>query len=63
MVLYGFIPLYFRCGENDEDYSIDFSAVSLKTRVKDSKSDTKENCFSFENKVVICMYIYHIKKR
>ena len=53
MVLYDFIPLYFRCGENEEDLSIDFSAVSLKSRVKDSKSDTKENCFRFENKVVI----------
>ena len=55
MILYLYI--YFRCGENDEDYSIDFSAVSLKTRVKDIKSDTKENCFSFENKVVMHMYV------
>ena len=60
MVQHDFLPLYFRCGENVDDLSIDFSAVSLKTRVKDSKSDTKENCFRFENKVVICMYIYHI---
>ena len=40
-----------RCGDDADDLSIDFSAVSLKTRTQ-TRSNNQENCFRFKDKVI-----------
>ena len=47
------IYLCIRCGDDEKnDLSIDFSTISLKTRVKERDSDDQKTCFKFEDKVV-----------
>ena len=50
---------YIRCG-GDDDLTIEFSAVALKTRMRHVQSDDQEHCFKFKNKV-ICTFLYILK--
>ena len=51
---------YIRCG-GDDDLTIEFSAVALKTRMRHVQSDDQEHCFKFENKVIHCYIFWNDK--